>query len=445
MARLQRHLAPDHPLLELINYYNDSSTGPAFVASLLYKRPEAMQCYYGYSEGAIRRQLLPHFKRNKATYQQGTWLTILDLNGRILWKTSVPITLALTENGQSQRSSNTTSLLITTITRSHIANVGNIHNKGPRTRDLFDDPRLFVLDGQMWISYNDDNITQSHNPLHFESTSGESHNATPTPRGTLSVFLQNRETISSCCGRNLGVLEQKENHQDSVSPNQHLQSRLSLLAWVDPVTVVHVGGSSNVSTDASTSYQNATQNDKPQVQEDNKQALTMEHITSWDDQVTASMVAESKNFGFHGTNGFLLYLSDSDEYLGVGHFHKGRDRPFGVWGHHYTHAFYTISAAGKKPWEKQQRRQYRMTGLSPEFIFPSKSARPEHQLDGDVIQFASGLELVHHMDEDFVVIAYGINDCESALLWVELGRVRELLQPVNSSGNFQMADLMKLA
>lgn len=83
-----------------------------------------------------------------------------------------------------------------------------------------------------------------------------------------------------------------------------------------------------------------------------------------------------------------------------------------------------------------------MTGLSPEFIFPSKSARQEHQFDGDVIQFASGLELVHHKDEDFVVIAYGINDCESALLWVELGRVMQLLQPVNSTDDFRMADLV---
>ena len=50
-----------------------------------------------------------------------------------------------------------------------------------------------------------------------------------------------------------------------------------------------------------------------------------------------------------------------------------------------------------------------------------------------MIQFASGLD-IFRSDNDTkgkVMISYGINDCEAAILFVELDVVNELLLPLN--------------
>ena len=59
----------------------------------------------------------------------------------------------------------------------------------------------------------------------------------------------------------------------------------------------------------------------------------------------------------------------------------------------------------------------------------------------DVIQFASGLDLVGSDTDGRLLISYGINDCEAASLFVEMSYVQDLLQEV-PDGN-QVVHLME--
>lgn len=136
-----------------------------------------------------------------------------------------------------------------------------------------------------------------------------------------------------------------------------------------------------------------------------------------------------KKSHFHGTNSFLLPYKN-DEFLGIGHFHRppGRDTSeYSRHGHHYTHAFFTISAS----------EPYHLQRLSAEFVFPSK----QYPQDADIIQFASGLELDEANGQ--VVIAYGINDCEGAGVYVDLDVVEGMLRPVQEGQ--QVVNVMQKA
>lgn len=129
---------------------------------------------------------------------------------------------------------------------------------------------------------------------------------------------------------------------------------------------------------------------------------------------------------FHGTNAFLVPYKD--ELLGIGHFHRPPDREkndYSRHGHHYTHAFFTISST----------EPYHLLRLSAEFVFPSK----QYPQDAAIIQFASGLELDEANGK--TVIAYGINDCEGASVYVDLKVVEEMLLPVKDGQ--QVVDLMR--
>ena len=136
----------------------------------------------------------------------------------------------------------------------------------------------------------------------------------------------------------------------------------------------------------------------------------------------------------HGTNAFMLYIAQADVFLGVAHFHRPNDRrtnPYARFGHHYTHAFFTINARDPP---------HQLTALSPEFVFPA-TARTEHPKDAEIIQFSSGLE----WDEitQSIVLAYGINDCEAAVTKIPWSVVRnEWLRPVDSPGK-QVVDFMQ--
>ena len=87
------------------------------------------------------------------------------------------------------------------------------------------------------------------------------------------------------------------------------------------------------------------------------------------------------------------------------------------YGHHYTHAFFTISS--QPP--------YLLARLSQEFVFPSKV--PGFTEDADVIQFASGLEWA---SPNQIAIAYGINDCEAAIVYVNWTTVESMLRAVDN-------------
>jgi hypothetical protein len=63
---------------------------------------------------------------------------------------------------------------------------------------------------------------------------------------------------------------------------------------------------------------------------------------------------------------------------------------------------------------------YRLTALSQEFVLPQastdgSSSSAGSDRDAEIIQFASGLEVA---DGRRILIAYGINDCEAAIVQV---------------------------
>jgi len=182
--------------------------------------------------------------------------------------------------------------------------------------------------------------------------------------------------------------------QDVSDPQQLLS-----LTWVDPITVIPVNTKK-----------------KRRLQENNNESVQR--------RLKQEKVQKSH---IHGTNAFMVLLADRDEFLGMAHFHRPNDRKpnqYARFGHHYTHAFYTINT----------QQPFRLTGLSPEFVLPSA----QYSEDAEIIQFASGLEL---NGDDQLVIAYGMNDCEAAVVQVDLRTVHNLIRPVEAGK--QVVDFME--
>ena len=252
-----------------------------------------------------------------------------------------------------------------------------------------DDARLFTNHGQIWVSYREGpNFgfeKQVLNQVHFSFGPPASADQKQTQK--FEVTLQASETTTFCCGRNMALI-------DNVETNE-LQS----ITWVDPVTVIDVDDGLQLKEGSA-----------PQ-----RRRRLMEHKK------------EKKKSDFHGTNGSMLYLPHTKEYLGIGHFHRppGRkENSYARFGHHYTHAFFTIPS--QPP--------FHLKRLSPEFVLPSHAKKE----DAEIIQFLSGLELV---DDSTLVIAYGINDCEGAATHVKLDQVEAMLQEVPQGK--EVVDLME--
>jgi hypothetical protein len=129
----------------------------------------------------------------------------------------------------------------------------------------------------------------------------------------------------------------------------------------------------------------------------------------------------------HGTNAFMVPVNtDGTTLLGIAHFHRPNDRnpnEYARFGHHYTHAFYTVG-----------RDDQTLVALSPEFVLPAPY-RPD---DAEIIQFISGLE----KHGDLITLAYGINDCEAAIVELDWAVVSKFLRPV--AAGQQVVDLMKV-
>mmetsp|Transcript_7864 Transcript_7864/g.19280 ORF Transcript_7864/g.19280 Transcript_7864/m.19280 type:complete len:559 (+) Transcript_7864:217-1893(+) len=248
-----------------------------------------------------------------------------------------------------------------------------------------DDARLFTHKGLIWVSYREGKLfgydKQVLNKLHFEfqdKNSGADKTALRNANNgkELTVTLLASDTETLCCGRNMALI-------DNVHTNE-----LQALTWVDPVTVVDVDVSK---TD------NAVEQTQRRLLKDTK-----------------------KKSHFHGTNGFMVHLPKSGEYLGIGHFHRppGRDKnEYARFGHHYTHAFFTIT----------DQPPFHLKRLSAELVLSSHTY-PE---DAEIIQFWSGLELSKgNSGEEVLALAYGINDCEGAALHLDLAFVDGLLETV---------------
>jgi hypothetical protein len=220
-----------------------------------------------------------------------------------------------------------------------------------------DDARLFVYQNRLWVSFRDGRAfgydKQVLNPLHISID---------------RVLFRASETLSFCCGRNMALM----------TPSDHT---LQSLTWVDPVTVVDVH-----------TVQNVTETHRRLVEA--RLAIKKSHI--------------------HGTNAFMVPYGQ-DELLGMAHFHRPFNRDenaYARFGHHYTHAFFTITA----------NTPFRLKRLSAEFVLPSS----HHANDAEIIQFISGLEC----HDDQVVLAWGINDCEGAAGTISVDAVNRLLRDV---------------
>ena len=245
-----------------------------------------------------------------------------------------------------------------------------------------DDARLFVHNEQIWVSYREGRgfgwDAQVLNPIHMDFTTN------------WQALLWASETTSFCCGRNMALMNVLNDPQ-----------QLHAVTWVDPVTTIAVD------TTPLTTTTTAKQQHRRLAARKQQKRKHKSHI--------------------HGTNAFMVDLPGNvGNYLGVAHFHRPNDRkanPYARFGHHYTHAFYTIN------------QQDQLTGLSAEFVLPSA-----HVLkDAEIIQFASGLELVE--EQESIVLAYGINDCEAAIVTTDLSTVQRMLRPV--AAGKQVVDFMK--
>lgn len=222
--------------------------------------------------------------------------------------------------------------------------------------------------------------------------------------GARSLQVHAVREWAMCCGRNFMALSSSEKHDGSKNNKKRSSTSniLSFMTWPDPIWV------QSLDTATPTPH---------------KDDLSTVVSIGFDAPSVSSQNAMGKTSKFHGTSGFLLYLPDTREYLGIGHLHRERkwakdSRMDARFGHHYTHAFFTMTS--EPP--------YQLTRLSAEFLFPS-TTDPK---DADIIQFASGLEWAQGGDDDRrqIVIAYGINDCEGAVVHVDWETVQGLLLPV---------------
>ena len=379
--RLQSHLSANHPIMTLFEEHSDDHPRDraVFLGTVVFK--SSTVCSWNPSQ---RR---PHRSKNPRTI-----LMLLNERFEALWEVTISL-----EKGKRP--------------------------KKRRLDVLLDDARLFLHRGRVWLSYKqmskrNGQDLQFFSPLHIEFDQKKNQSIMEDmSRGGISVFVRDSEAINACCGRNMAVLEHPptkpkgtiSHSNDRGDLSSHLtEGGLLYLKQPDPVQITNVT-----------------------VRRNRKLASKVKDFQDDDD----ANPEHRKKSHFHGTSGFLLYLPDKDEHLGIGHFHRPNSydafSEYAPYGHHYSHAFFTISSGP----------DFKLKRLSAEFVFGSKQ-NDGH--DAEIIQFASGLELVHRDHSDgprqYAVIGYGMNDCEGAGIYVSMERVDAMLRPV-ASGQ-EVVDLM---
>ena len=272
-----------------------------------------------------------------------------------------------------------------------------------------EEARLLILDKYLWISYrNQDNFgskTLLLNPVHFGSVS--------SPDNYWHVHIKASETVTLQLG----------GHDVTWMYDSSLAKRAS-----------YFGGSSTLSLKALSSMDPITVDSYDTI----PLAKAGSHPEPPSDQRRQKQI--------HGTSSFLVHLPDRREYLGVGYLYRPRQAASSEQhessGHFYTHFFFTMS----------DQPPYILTSLSLELVLPAAALMDEIGVRetnaAEVIQFWSGLEVVESATTDggrLVVVAYGINDCESVVTTLAWSKVVMLLQPVDSFDNGtarQVLDMM---
>mmetsp|Transcript_15816 Transcript_15816/g.22506 ORF Transcript_15816/g.22506 Transcript_15816/m.22506 type:complete len:571 (-) Transcript_15816:198-1910(-) len=267
----------------------------------------------------------------------------------------------------------------------------------------FDDPRFFFHDGAIHILYRNGPVfgyeTQVQNRLHFDLVDSR----------TFKVYVKASESFTICCGRNIAFLPPPIPPTLTTSTFTYRANLpLQALTWVDPVTVVDVDLT-------------------PVTSERRKRRLMSRKIKS----------------SIHGTNGYLLPIRSRDgaiEYLGIAHFHRPEGRSessLARHGHHYTHAFYTIVPKNYTPVGTEN--DYQLSRISNEFVFSSPITPDVPKPNTtDIIQFASGLDFTN---DGRLLISYGINDCEGAVVFTSFETVQNLLDSTINNMK-EVVDLM---
>ena len=242
-----------------------------------------------------------------------------------------------------------------------------------------DDARLILHNGDddggfsLWMNYKRYDLPKN-GPLAFASQLKLEYDNNKKFQVTTMPGKDEDAAIKLCCGRNFAVVPPPQTKPLS----GHSDGKLSFLTSPDPVWVQEVDTNINFRR---ISHQLA---DPPRPQRKHHQSFTP---------------------SFHGTSSTLLYLPNTKEYLGIGHIL--REAGYSGVGHHYTHAFFTISDTAP----------YTIIRLSGEFVFESKYAKG----DADSIQFSTGLKWVPTIYQDegrrtAIAIGYGIMDCESSVI-----------------------------
>ena len=258
---------------------------------------------------------------------------------------------------------------------------GKMKENGEKVLVELDDTRLFFFKGGIWLFYrNGGNLgydKQAHSPLYVELNE----------LGEIEAYIKASEMVPLCCGRNMSIIAPEGSNS------------LKALTWIDPVTVVEFGlnqgaGSRRLSAVSEVSAKNH-----------------------------GRQLRKAKS-DVHGTNGFMIPLPSTKEYLGIAHFHRPEGRgknPFARHGHHYTHAFFTISDSSP----------HHLSRMSNEFLFKSQSSQNGPKDDADIIQFAGSIDLIGEDEKNGqLLISYGINDCEGATILIDMSIINSMLKEV---------------
>ncbi len=339
--------------------------------------------------------------------------------------------------------------------------------KGGYTRihQEFDDPRFFFHEGRLWILYRNGPLfgyqDQIHNPIHFEmvvssdnSNNNEKGEGGEDGSNKFIAYVKASETVRVCCGRNIALISEEVRvvDDDSSRNNNNSGKRgvewmpsggLKALTWVDPVTVVDVDLG-----DVTTKLKSRRQLSEV---DDEEEEVGLAVVQSEEELSTHRRLGSAKpKSNIHGTNGYLVPLPSSGELLGIAHFHRPEHRKesnYALHGHHYTHAFFTIARQQQsKSGGDDGNAAFKLKRISNEFLFRTLSVpigEKESSNDGDIIQFASGLDVYGSDIDGKLVLSYGINDCEGAVLTISMEKLQEMLIEVEPGQ--EVVDLMRKA
>ena len=295
-----------------------------------------------------------------------------------------------------------------------------------RSTQQMDDARIFFHDGNPYVLYRNGPKfgydKQIQNPLHFDIQ-------TILNKKRLVAYVKASETFTICCGRNIALISEEFDEPEN--------NNLKALTWIDPVTIDAVN---LIGKDMKRRLVEEG-NDFLQISQYNNVLPTIDRNLRQKTKIQKSNI--------HGTNGYMIPLKSTRELLGIAHFHRPENRQksdYALHGHHYTHAFFTLSKEPNLDSETNNKNHgYVLKRISNEFLFPTQSTSTleDGKADGDMIQFASGIDLIGSDKDGKLIISYGINDCEGAVFSMGMDKVQAMLINLDRNSEKEVIDIMR--